>query len=308
MDNDIKVLEKIGLQEVCKRTHIEVKQLEYMINNQYDKLNKINTLGFVKILSREYKLDLSDWLEGFYDYWAEHKADEEPSKQKIFIRAKSDSGYKRAAFWFLVMVVIAGLFGVASIFKIDVDVIAFLDKFKPETNQSTQAFQTAPVVQEAASSLGVKVEERVVESNSSNATLEAVVVRIDENLTRANDKNESNQSKAELFQAPQIDGNVSLIRNVPQNQAIIIPIKRIWIGKVSLDDMKRTENTGDKNMTIDLNKRQLIKTGNGYFKLSYDGSIEDFTEQGGTRFLVENGTMKKISEEKFIELNKGKNW
>jgi hypothetical protein len=57
MDNDIRVLEKIGLQEVCKRTHIEVKQLEYMINNQYEKLNKINTLGFVKILSREYKLD-----------------------------------------------------------------------------------------------------------------------------------------------------------------------------------------------------------------------------------------------------------
>ena len=81
MDNDIRVLEKIGLQEVCKKTHIEVKQLEYMINNQYDKLNKINTLGFVKILSREYKLDLTDWLEGFHDYWVEHKAEEDPNKE-----------------------------------------------------------------------------------------------------------------------------------------------------------------------------------------------------------------------------------
>lgn len=81
MDKDIKILEKIGLQEVCRKTHIEVKQLEYMINNQFDKLNKINTLGFVKILSREYKLDLSDWLEGFYDYWADHKAEEESKKK-----------------------------------------------------------------------------------------------------------------------------------------------------------------------------------------------------------------------------------
>ena len=51
MDKDIRVLEKIGLHEVCKKTHIEVKQLEYMINADYGKLNKINTLGFVKILS-----------------------------------------------------------------------------------------------------------------------------------------------------------------------------------------------------------------------------------------------------------------
>lgn len=307
MDNDIRVLEKIGLQEVCKRTHIEVKQLEYMMNNQYDKLNKINTLGFVKILSREYKLDLTDWLEGFYDYWAEHKADEENHKEKIFIRARSDRSYKKAAVWFLIIVVISGLFAIASIFKMDINFSSLLDKAKPETNQSSTAFQSAPIVQEAASSLGVKVEERIVDSNSSNATVEAVVVRVDENLTRATDSNESNKSKVVALTETIPDANVSLVRNV-KDQAILIPIKRIWIGKVFLDDMSRKESTGDQNMTIDLTKRQLIKTGNGYFKLSYDGSIEDFTEQGSTRFLVENGTMKKISEEKFIELNKGKNW
>ena len=119
MDKDIKILEKIGLQEVCRKTHIEVKQLEYMINNQFDKLNKINTLGFVKILSREYKLDLTDWLEGFYDYWADHKAEEESKKNKIFIRANSDRSYKKLAWFFLLMMFIAGLFAVVSIFKID---------------------------------------------------------------------------------------------------------------------------------------------------------------------------------------------
>ncbi len=83
MDKDIKGLEKIGLQEVCKKTHIEVKQLQYILNNEYEKLNKINTLGFVKILSREYKLDFSEWLEGFYDHWAEHKSDEETFAMEV---------------------------------------------------------------------------------------------------------------------------------------------------------------------------------------------------------------------------------
>ncbi|MBP1681803.1 MAG: rane protein [Proteobacteria bacterium] len=307
MDNDIRVLEKIGLQEVCKRTHIEVKQLEYMINNQYDKLNKINTLGFIKILSREYKLDLTDWLEGFHDYWAEHKAEEDSSKEKIFIRAKSDRPYKKAAWLFLLIFLIAGVFGLFSIFKIEIDfdVMSLLDKAKIETNQ-TSAFQSAPVVQEAATSLGVKVEERVIETNSSNSTVQAVVVSIDENLTRKTEANDTNATNIPLSMLP--ESNTTLLNTVPKNNAIIAPIRRIWIGIVNLETFARKESSNDQNITIDLNKRQIIKTGNGFFKLSYDGSIEDFTEQGSTRFLVENGTMKKISEEKFIELNRGKNW
>lgn len=306
MDKDIRVLEKIGLHEVCKKTHIEVKQLQYMINGEYEKLNKINTLGFVKILSREYKIDFTDWLEGFHDYWAEHKSEEELGKDKIFVRAKSDKAPKKMAILFLLVVLIAGLFGVLSIFKIEVDVIEMFDKVKAQavSNNTTIGFQNPPVVAEAANSMGVKVEERVVETNSSNATIEAVVVKVENNQTFSTESNSSNQT---VPSASLIIENQPLVSTVP-NQALIVPKRKIWIGTVYLDEGKRKESTSENNLTIDLTKRQIIKTGNGYFKLSYDGSVEDFTEQGSTRFLVENGTLKKISEEVFVQLNKGKNW
>lgn len=300
MDKDIKRLEKIGLQEVCKKTHIEVKQLEYMINNQFDKLNKINTLGFVKILSREYKLDLTDWLEGFYDYWADHKAEEENKKNKIFIRANSDKSYKKLAWFFLLIMLISGLFATFSIFKIDIDLASLLDKTKFETQVA--GYQSAPVVQEAAKSLGVKVEERIVETNSSNSTVETVIVRTDENSTS---KIETNNGQMSLSL---VEEKNTTIAGLPKNRAMIIPKRKIWVGIIALDTFNRQVVSDDKNITIDLTKKQLIKTGNGYFSLSYDGSVEDFTEQGSTRFLVENGTIKKISEESFIVLNKGKNW
>ena len=301
MDKDIKVLEKIGLQEVCKKTHIEVKQLEYMINNQYDKLSKINTLGFVKILSREYKLDLTDWLEGFYDYWADHNAEEENKKNKIFIRANSERSYKKLAWFFILTMLIAGLFAVFSIFKIDISLASLLDKTKFETQVA--GYQSAPVVQEAAKSLGVKVEERIVESNSSNATVEAVIVNTDDNSTFTV---ENNNTQARLSLAEEKNATATAV--LPKNKAMIMPTRKIWIGTIALDTFNRQVISDDKNVTIDLTKKQLIKTGNGYFVLSYDGSLEDFTEQGSTRFLVENGTIKKISEETFIALNKGKNW
>lgn len=288
MDKDIKVLEKIGLQEVCKKTHIEVKQLEYMVNNQYDKLSKINTLGFVKILSREYKLDLSNWLEDFSDYWADSKTEED----KIFVRANSDRSYKKVAWIFLLIFFVSGAFAVISIFKIDVYFFNWIDAGKLET--SISGYQSTPIVQEAAKSLGVKVEERIIETNSSNSTVETVVVSIDENFTK----------KAEA--------NASVVGKVPsvesKNIAQIIPKRKIWIGMISLSDFSRKISSGEEALVIDLTKKQLIKTGNGYFTLSYDGTVEDFVEQGSTRFLVDNGTIKKISEETFIQLNKGKNW
>lgn len=302
MDKDIKALEKIGLHEVCKKTHIEVKQLEYMINADYGKLNKINTLGFVKILSREYKIDFSQWLEGFEAYWKEHKSDEDIRKEKIFVRAKGDKKLGKGFWFFLVLLIAAGAVLFFSVFKNEVDILALWDKAKSETIGS--GFQNAPVVQEAANSLGVKVEERVtVEANSSNATVEAVVVPIiPTNEAQSSANTESNESnKSTLIDTP-------LVKDVPKNQAMIIPTRKIWIGTITLENGSRKESSNDKTMTIDLSKRQLIKTGNGYFKLSYDGSVEDFTEQGSTRFLVENGTIKKISEELFIQINQGKTW
>ena len=304
MDNDVKVLEKIGLKEVSTKTHIEVKQLAYILNAQYDKLNKINTLGFVKILSREYDIDFTEWLEGYHDYWAEQDNEEDTQSNKIFICARSDRSYKKAAWFFLLMVLIAGAFFVVSVFKIDVGIPSIIDKVKTEIRQTNNAYQSASVVKEATTSLGVKVEERIIETNSTNSSIEAVVVSIDENLMRKAESNESNATAPIL----EIQTNTPIKSDVNTSKAMILPMKRIWVGIVNLETNTRKESSSDHNITIDLHQKQIIKTGHGFFKLSYDGNVEDFKEQGSTRFLVENGTLQKISEEKFVELNRGKNW
>jgi len=300
MDKDIKSLEKIGLHEVCKKTHIEVKQLQYMINNEYEKLNKINTLGFVKILSREYKLDLSGWLEGFYTYWEEHKNDEELRKDKIFIRARKDRSSRKLLWLFLLVILGSGVWMGLSFFKIEFNIPALIEMINPSIEKNATGFQDAPIIKEAATSMGVKVEERVVESNSTNATKEVIAVVVEANQSAVAESNVSVEKNATL--------DVPLVQDLPQHKAMIMPTRKMWIGIIDLENGSRTESTGDKKLSLDLTKRQLIKTGHGYFKLSYDGSVEDFTEQGSTRFFVENGTVKKISEEMFVQINQGKTW
>lgn len=50
------------------------------------------------------------------------------------------------------------------------------------------------LVQEATKALGVKVEERIVESNSSNTTVEAVIVSNDGNSTAKIETNNGQMS------------------------------------------------------------------------------------------------------------------
>lgn len=296
-NNDIGLLEKIGLHEVSKKTHIEVKQLQYIINKEYDKLNKINTVGFIKILSREYKLDLSEWLEAYRAYWDAHKGDEETQKEKIFIRAKGEGSALRWPVLIFLLLLCAGVGAYFYAPKPDINVWAMVDKFLPQINTESSGFSNAPVVKEAADSLGVKVEERVVESNSTNTTVQAVLVPLESNQTL-----EANKTKETVS----IEDK-PLVKSLP-NEAILSPNRKVWVGIIALDSGVRKERNSDQNLTIDLTKRQLIKTGNGYFKLVYYGSVEDFTEQGATRFLVEEGNISKISEEAFLKLNQGKQW
>ncbi len=300
MDKDIKGLEKVGLHEVCKKTHIEVKQLQYIINNEYEKLNKINTLGFVKILSREYKLDFSEWLEGFYRYWDEHKHDEDLRKEKIFIRARNDRSSRKLLWLFVMILLGSGMWMGLSFFKIDVSVPALLEIISPNIEKNTTGFQDTPIIKEAATSMGVKVEERVVETNSTNATQEVIAVVVEANQSVLLESNVSVEKNTTV--------DVPLVQGISQHEAMIMPLRKMWIGIIALENGSRKESTGDKKLSIDLTKRQLLKTGHGYFKLSYDGSVEDFTEQGSTRFLVENGTITKISEEMFVKINQGKTW
>jgi hypothetical protein len=305
MDNDVKMLEKVGLKEVSSKTHIEVKQLEYILNAQYGKLNKINTLGFVKILSREYAIDFTEWLEGYHDYWAEQDKEEESQNEGIFICARSDRGSKKLAWFFLLIVLIASIFFVGSIFEVEKVIPSLLDKVKTELPQApSSAYQNTSAVKEATNSLGVKVEERIIETNSTNATIQAVVVSIDENLTRKEESNITNPASS----LPQTETNTTIESKQSVQTALLQPRRRMWVGIVNLENNVRQESSNDLNITIDLNQRQIIKTGHGFFKLSYDDTVEDFSEQGSTRFLVENGAIKKISEEKFVELNRGKNW
>jgi len=64
-NSDLDKLKSMDLIEIARTTRIDAQNLEYIINKDFEKLANFNVKGYIKILEREFGLDLSDWLSEF---------------------------------------------------------------------------------------------------------------------------------------------------------------------------------------------------------------------------------------------------
>lgn len=83
MDNNKSAIEKlreIGVKEVSLKTHIDEEIVKSIINRDLKRLRNVNLKGFLKIIQREFDLDLNSWIEKGED--EKPKVDQKNSKDK----------------------------------------------------------------------------------------------------------------------------------------------------------------------------------------------------------------------------------
>ncbi|MDY6057493.1 MAG: hypothetical protein SPI60_06770 [Campylobacter lanienae] len=296
MANGIEKLLEMDLKEVTKRTHIETEYLEYMCEKNYEKLRKLNASGFAKILSREYDLDLQDWIDEYNAYCKENgcvgNSNCSVAPKIPAYTPKSDNSRVLSVILILVLIVVAIVWVVKFTDILDSVELPNFDK-----NQGV-AYSSASVVELAKDNL--QTTENSITSlqieNISSESNETTAIK-DDNKTL-----ESNLTIANIeIQAPIMIENSDKI-------AKIIPNKTIWIGIKNLDGTNKksytTKNAIDLNLSID----QLIQTGHGELTLEQDGQKKKFEFQKPLRFVVENGAIKEIDYAEFVKFNKGAQW
>ncbi len=298
----IKVLEEIGLKKVCEETHIEQKYLKYMVDCNFDKLDHINTLGFVKILSREYKLDLSAWSEAFEEYWVENREDKE--NDGLFIVVDDEKKSKKLLILVLLILLGATFSILFSLFQEKVDISNYM-------NSDETTYEKAAIVQEAEESLNEvnnslekSVEDETI-FNETNSSEEVVIV--EKNETQEIVKDEITQEQ-EIEEKLVVNDPTEKVSSRFLQEAIMIPNSQLWVGVIYLDTKKRRSFLGEGNFSIDLSRDQIISTGHGSFDLSIGDEKKKFKKQTPMRFLVKDSNLTEISWGKFKELNEGKSW
>jgi hypothetical protein len=345
---DIQVLKEIGLQEVSKRTHIEVKTLQYMLDKEFDKLGRINTVGFVKIISREFHLDLSEWQEEFEAYWDE-KSGSIPSKAEAVFAVNTASSPKKSIFKskiFLLILILLLAFGFRyfglweTIQPVISDKIAQWtqtqenEQTKTQENEQIKAqesvsYTTPSVVSEAQKILE---EEPIAQMNETDVITEingplennisesilpeesekenAIIEQLENVQENVQENVEENTEEEIVQESPQIEQipQASTQENNGENLGSILPNVNIWVGIVYLDNKKRDSYLTNKAIKLDLTREQIITTGHGNFTLELNGKKTPYKEELPKRFHWDGKEIRSINYDEFVALNGGASW
>ena len=70
------VLEENSVRSISQRTNISEFNLDALVAGEFDKLKRVKTMGFISILEREYKADLSALKEQALEYYENNNEEE----------------------------------------------------------------------------------------------------------------------------------------------------------------------------------------------------------------------------------------
>jgi hypothetical protein len=85
------IIEENTLPTISRRTRISVENLQALIDRDWSRLQKVQALGFISILEREYHIDLSDLKEECRAYYAEHASEHQEAEPLIVTPVEKES-------------------------------------------------------------------------------------------------------------------------------------------------------------------------------------------------------------------------
>ncbi len=311
-----KKIEDLNLKEVAARTKIELEFLEALVKKDFATLNRFNVRGFVKILSREYELDFTDFNEEFETYLNENNLNDTTTKPKMITLKLDAYSQKSTSFVsFIIIVIIIALIGFG---------IYYFDYIKSffQKDQNNSSAAVVDIIGKAQSNLkalenNVVVIDNQAEENETEANLtqiqntelnntkeEIKQISTTPNNTNANEENLStNDSLATTNQ------EVAEVSKALNKEAHFKASGKIWIGLIDLSNYRKTSLVKENDFNLSLEVNRLVLTGAAALSVfDENGKEQKFPAGNSKRFLIKDGKITSISAAEFMKLNKGKEW
>ncbi len=311
-----KKIEDLNLKEVAARTKIELEFLEALVKKDFATLNRFNVRGFVKILSREYELDFTDFNEEFETYLNENNLNDTTTKPKMITPKLDAYSQKSTSFVsFIIIVIIIALIGFG---------IYYFDYIKSffQKDQNNSSAAVVDIIGKSQSNLkalenNVVVIDNQAEENETEANLtqiqntelnntkeEIKQISTTPNNTNANEENLStNDSLATTNQ------EVAEVSKALNKEAHFKASGKIWIGLIDLSNYRKTSLVKENDFNLSLEVNRLVLTGAAALSVfDENGKEQKFPAGNSKRFLIKDGKITSISAAEFMKLNKGKEW
>ncbi|WP_283447044.1 sialidase [Helicobacter pylori] len=284
LDKNLQILKEIGVAEICKATKIASKNIHSILEKRYESLSRVHARGFIQILEREYKIDLSAWMKEFDKACAFKEGVSEEQNQETDPEEKTKNPLKVEIDY--------------SINQANTSLSKKSSKWKPFVLVlGVVVIILAVVIIQNSSSLK---EERGQESAIKSGTKK-------NSFNKANPTEENKPEltpKLEEKPTEQDKQEKEAIKEDP-NTIYIIPKRDIWVEVVDLDEKKNSfQKVFKKNYSLETkNHRLLLRFGHGHLSLKNNHQEQEYNDGKTRRFLYEpNKGLTLINEAQYKEL------
>ncbi|HEF8312324.1 TPA: hypothetical protein SCO36_001502 [Campylobacter jejuni] len=308
-----KKIQELNLKEVAAKTQIELDFLEALVEKNFAVLSRFNVKGFVKILSREYELDFSDFNEEYETYLNENNPTPQTKSKMITPKLDAYSQKSSNAWPFLIVLIVLVIIG-SGIYYFDTLKTFFKDE---QNNTSATVIDIIGQAQENLKSLGgnnvvVIDNNKAQETNQTESVLPSQNISLqenDKNISIENNISENNTTLLDEEKNTQIQEDTNTPKTDSLKEAHFKTSTKIWIGLIDLKSLKKTSFVKEKDFNISLDKDQLILTGAAALTMfDQENKEQKFPAGISKRFLIKDGKITSISAAEFVKLNKGKEW
>ncbi len=284
LDKNLQILKEVGVAEICKATKIASKNIRSILEKRYESLSKVHARGFIQILEREYKIDLSAWMKEFDKACTFKEGVSEEQNQETDPEEKTKNPLKVEIDY--------------SINQANISLSKKSSKWKPfVVVLGVVVIILAVVIIQNSSSLK---EERGQESAIKSGTKKSFF-----NKANPTEKNKPEPTpKLEEKPKEQDKQEKEAIKEDP-NTIYIIPKKDIWVEVVDLDEKKNSfQKVFKKNYSLETkNHRLLLRFGHGHLSLKNNHQEQEYNDGKTKRFLYEpNKGLTLINEAQYKEL------
>ncbi|EAJ7870753.1 hypothetical protein ACLB3J_001378 [Campylobacter jejuni] len=308
-----KKIQELNLKEVATKTQIELDFLEALVEKNFAVLSRFNVKGFVKILSREYELDFSDFNEEYEAYLNENNPTPQTKSKMITPKLDAYSQKSSNAWPFLIVLIVLVIIG-SGIYYFDTLKTFFKDE---QNNTSATVIDIIGQAQENLKSLGgnnvvVIDNNKAQETNQTENVLPSQNISLqenDKNISIENNISENNTTLLDEEKNTQIQEDTNTPKTDSLKEAHFKTSSKIWVGLIDLKNLKKTSFVKEKDFNISLDKDQLILTGAAALTMfNQENKEQKFPAGISKRFLIKDGKITSISPAEFAKLNKGKEW
>ncbi|WQZ40625.1 sialidase [Helicobacter pylori] len=284
LDKNLQILKEVGVTEICKATKIASKNIHSILEKRYESLSRVHARGFIQILEREYKIDLSAWMkefdkvcvfkEGVGEEKNQETDPEEIAKKPLkveldySINQANTSLSKKSSKWKPFVLVIGVI----------VIVLAVV------------------IIQNSSSLKEEKERESAIKSGTKKSSFD------DANLAEENKPEPT--PKPEEKPKEQDKQEKEAIKEYP-NTIYIIPKRDIWVEVIDLDEKKNSfQKVFKKSYSLETkNHRLLLRFGHGHLSLKNNHQEQNYNDSKTRRFLYEPAKgLTLINEAQYKEL------